>query len=188
MGKRVMTGFTAIIFVLSLLFFGASCAKKQVNVSESVKPPVQQDQGETEVVKEERKEEAVVEIVEEKEVPSALERQMAEFESTNIYFDFDKSNLKPEALEVLKKKAAFLRENPSFSVLIAGNCDNRGTEEYNLALGERRADSAKQYLIALGISPDRIRTVSYGELRPADPRNNEEAWALNRRDTFELFR
>ncbi|HDZ90172.1 MAG: peptidoglycan-associated lipoprotein Pal [Deltaproteobacteria bacterium] len=178
-----------MIFVCAVLFLVSSCAKKQVNISESAKPPVEEAKGETEVVKEEpREEETVVEIVEEKEIPPELVRQVEVFENTNIYFDFDKSNLKPEALEVLKAKAAFLREHPSYSVLIAGNCDNRGTEEYNLALGERRADAAKQYLIALGISGDRIRTVSYGELRPADPRNNEEAWALNRRDTFKLFR
>ena len=122
-----------------------------------------------------------------KEVPPELVRQVEVFEASNIYFDFDKSNLKSEAQETLKKKAEFLRNNPSFALLIAGNCDNRGTEEYNLALGERRADSAKQYLIALGISGDRIKTISYGELRPADPANNEVAWALNRRDTFKLF-
>jgi hypothetical protein len=71
-----------------------------------------------------------------------------------------------------------LRANPSYSVLIAGNCDDRGTEEYNLALGERRAMSAKKFLVALGISPDRLKTISYGELRPADPANNPVAWAL----------
>ncbi|MBL7204781.1 MAG: peptidoglycan-associated lipoprotein Pal [Desulfobacteraceae bacterium] len=171
-------------FVCSVLFFVTSCAKKQVSISEAVKPPVEEVQEEVVVVKEAPKEEIVVEI---KEVPPELVRQMEVFEDTNIYFDFDKSNLKPEAQEILKKKAAFLRYNPSFALLIAGNCDNRGTEEYNLALGERRADSAKQYLIALGISGDRIKTVSYGELRPADPANNEVAWALNRRDTFKLF-
>ena len=185
MGKKVMNGLVAMAFVCSVLFFVTSCAKKQVNISEAVKPPVEEVQEEVVVVKEAPKEEIVVEI---KEVPPELVRQIEGFENTNIYFDFDKSNLKLEAQEILKKKAAFLRYNPSFALLIGGNCDNRGTEEYNLALGERRADSAKQYLIALGISADRIKTVSYGELRPADPANNDVAWALNRRDTFKLFR
>ncbi len=183
MGKKVMTGLIAMVFVCSVLFFVTSCAKKQVNISEAVKPPVEEEV--VVVVKEAPKEEIVVQI---KEVSPELVRQMENFEDTNIYFDFDKSNLKPEAQETLKKKAEFLRNNPSFALLIAGNCDNRGTEEYNLALGERRADSAKQYLIALGISGDRIKTISYGELRPADPANNEVAWALNRRDTFKLFK
>lgn len=185
MGKKMMNGLVAMAFVCSVLFFVTSCAKKQVNISEAVKPPVEEVQEEVVVVKEAPKGETVVEII--KEVPPELVRQIEGFEDTNIYFDFDKSNLKPEAQEILKKKAAFLRYNPSFALHIAGNCDNRGTEEYNLALGERRADSAKQYLIALGISRDRIKTVSYGELRPADPANNDVAWALNRRDTFKLF-
>ncbi len=184
MGKKVMTGLVAMAFVCSVLFFVTSCAKKQVNISEAVKPTVEEVQEEVVVVKEAPKEVTVVDI---KEVPPELVRQIEGFEDTNIYFDFDKSNLKLEAQAILKKKAAFLRYNSSFAILIGGNCDNRGTEEYNLALGERRADSAKQYLIALGISGDRIKTVSYGELRPADPANNEVAWALNRRDTFKLF-
>ena len=185
MGKKVMTGLVAMAFICSVLFFVTSCAKKQVNIYEEVKPPVEEEV--VVVVKEAPKEETVVEIIEEKEVSRELVRQLEAFEDTNIYFDFDKSNLKPEAQEILKKKAAFLRYNPAFAILIAGNCDNRGTEEYNLALGERRSDSAKQYLIALGISGDRIKTISYGELKPADPANNEVAWALNRRDTFKLF-
>ena len=188
MGKKMVTGLIAMAFACSALFFVSSCAKKHINVSEEGNSPVQEVQNEVAVGKETPKEETVVEIVEEKAVSSELVRQIEAFEASNIYFDFDKSILKPEAQRILKKKASFLRHNPSFSILIAGNCDNRGTEEYNLALGERRADSAKQYLIALGISRDRIKTISYGELRPADPADNEVAWALNRRDTFEIFR
>ena len=184
MGKKVMTGLVAMAFVCSALFFVTSCAKKQVNISEAVKPPAEEVE-EVVVVKEAPKEETVVEIA--KALPPELVRKIEAFEASNIYFDFDKSNLKPESQETLKKKAEFLRNNSSFALLIAGDCDNRGTEEYNLALGERRADSARQYLVALGISGDRIKTISYGELRPADPANNEVAWALNRRDTFKLF-
>ncbi|MBW1779708.1 MAG: peptidoglycan-associated lipoprotein Pal [Deltaproteobacteria bacterium] len=181
-----MTGLVALAFVCSSLFFVTSCAKKQVGISEGVKPPAKEEvKEEVVVVKEEPKEEVV--MIEKEKLPPELSKAVAEFENENIYFDFDKSNLKPEAQKILKKKAAFLRYNPSFSVLIAGNCDNRGTEEYNLALGERRASSAKEYLMALGISGDRIKTISYGELRPADPANNEVAWALNRRDTFNLY-
>ena len=184
MGKKVMNGLIAMAFVCSVLFFVTSCAKKQVNISEAVKPSAEQVE-EVVVVKEAPKE-TVVEIV--KDVPPELARKIRAFEASNIYFDFDKSNLVPESQETLKKKAEFLRYNPSYAILIAGNCDNRGTEEYNLALGERRAESAKQYLVALGISSDRIKTISYGELKPADPANNEVAWAVNRRDTFKLFR
>jgi peptidoglycan-associated lipoprotein len=186
MEKRVMRGLIFMTFVGALLFFVTSCAKKQIDVSEGIQPPAEQAKGEVVVVKEAPKE-VVVEIGGE-QLPPELAKAIAEFQNENIYFDFDKSDLKPEAQSVLNQKAAFLRNNPPYYVLIAGNCDNRGTEEYNLALGERRAASAKDYLMALGISGERIKTISYGELRPADPRNNEEAWALNRRDQFNLYK
>ena len=108
------------------------------------------------------------------------------FVNENIYFDFDKSNLKAENQEVLKRKAEWLRNNPGESVIIEGHCDERGTNEYNLALGDRRAQSAKNFLIDLGISESRLTTISYGEERPADPRHNENAWSKNRRDHFVL--
>ena len=108
------------------------------------------------------------------------------FINENIYFDFDRSNLKPETQEILKRKAEWLRNNPGESVIIEGHCDERGTNEYNLALGDRRAQSAKNFLIDLGISESRLTTISYGEERPADPRHNENAWSKNRRDHFVL--
>lgn len=108
------------------------------------------------------------------------------FMNEDIYFDFDKSDLKPETQEVLKSKAEWLRKNPGESVIIEGHCDERGTNEYNLALGDRRAQSAKNFLINLGIARSRLTTISYGEERPADPRQNETAWSKNRRDHFVL--
>ena len=123
-----------------------------------------------------------------KEQEIELVNDMAVFESENIYFDFDKSELSPEAQSILKKKAMFLQEYLSISLLIAGNCDQKGTIEYNLALGERRADAAKRFLMALGISADRLKTISYGKERLADPENNPVAWSLNRRDSFQLLR
>lgn len=110
------------------------------------------------------------------------------FEAEAVYFDFDKSDLKPAARATLEKKAGWLRTNSQYKLRIEGHCDERGTVEYNLALGERRAKSAQKYLTALGISADRISTISYGEERPADPGHNETAWAKNRRDDFKLSR
>jgi peptidoglycan-associated lipoprotein len=104
----------------------------------------------------------------------------------DVYFDFDQSMIRPDAQEVLRKKAEFLRENSMVSVVIEGHCDERGTAEYNLALGERRALAAKAFLMDLGISSSRLSTISYGEERPIDPRSNEEAWARNRRAHFVL--
>ena len=103
-----------------------------------------------------------------------------------IYFDFDKYNIKPEARETLKKVADWLnaKENSDYNLVIEGNCDERGTVEYNLALGERRAQSAMKYLANLGVAKDRMSTISYGKERPVDPGHNEEAWAKNRNDHF----
>jgi len=100
----------------------------------------------------------------------------------DIHFDFDKYNIRPEDAEILKENAALLKKYPKVKIQVEGHCDERGTTEYNLALGERRANSAKRYLVSLGISPDRISTISYGKERPLDPSHNEEAWAKNRRD------
>jgi len=101
-----------------------------------------------------------------------------------IHFDFDRYEIRPGDAEILKSNAAFLKKYPSIKIQIEGHCDERGTNEYNLALGERRANSTKNYLISLGIASDRITTISYGEERPLDPAHNEEAWAKNRRAQF----
>lgn len=102
----------------------------------------------------------------------------------DIHFDFDKYDIRPQDAEILKENAAILHKFPNVKFQIEGHCDERGTNEYNLALGERRANSTKSYLISLGISPNRISTISYGEERPLDPGHNEEAWAKNRRAHF----
>jgi peptidoglycan-associated lipoprotein len=106
------------------------------------------------------------------------------FESSllkDIHFDFDKYDIRPGDAEILKENAALLTKYPKIKIQIEGHCDERGTVEYNLALGERRANSAKKYLISLGIAADRISTISYGKERPLDPGHNEETWAKNRR-------
>ena len=97
-----------------------------------------------------------------------------------VFYDFDKSNLKPEAQRTLERQAAWLKRFPNVRVLVAGNCDERGTREYNLALGERRSNSAKSYLVSQGIAADRIRTISYGKERPTALGSNEAAWGQNR--------
>jgi peptidoglycan-associated lipoprotein len=99
----------------------------------------------------------------------------------DISFDFDQYTIRPQDLPILKENASILMKHPNVKIQIEGNCDERGTNEYNLALGERRANSTKKYLISLGISPDHITTISYGEEKPLDPGHNEEAWAKNRR-------
>ncbi|MFP4390103.1 MAG: peptidoglycan-associated lipoprotein Pal, partial [Desulfococcaceae bacterium] len=108
------------------------------------------------------------------------------FENERIYFGFDDATLTAEARRILRRKAEYLRRNPDLGLRIEGHCDERGTSEYNLALGDRRAESVKSFLVGLGISPNRLSTISYGEERPLDSASNEAAWALNRRAEFRL--
>lgn len=100
-----------------------------------------------------------------------------------IFFNFDSSVLSPEGRETLVKNAELLK-SAGFKVRIEGNCDERGSDEYNLALGERRAQAAMQYLITMGVPAERLSMISYGEEKPADPGHDEAAWAKNRRDDF----
>src|SRR5262249_2084076 len=102
----------------------------------------------------------------------------------DLHFEFDRWELTAEARKTLEEMAAALKAYPSLRLLIEGHADERGTAEYNLALGARRAQSAKDYLVSLGIEPGRLDTISYGEERPLDPNHNEVAWALNRRAHF----
>ncbi len=158
--------FLALLLVIPGLMFTVSCQKKVVDAT-------------PEPVAEEKVEEKV-EVKEEVVVYKTPDMVMQE----DIYFEFDKSTLTPAAQDSLLRKAEWLRENPAATVTIEGHCDERGTNEYNLALGDRRAESAKAFLIDLGIDPSRLTTISYGEERPVDPRHMEEAWAKNRRDHF----
>ncbi len=98
-----------------------------------------------------------------------------------VFFDFDRSNIRPDQAPTLDRQAAWLQTHRQVRVIIEGHADERGTREYNLALGQRRADSARNYLIARGVDGARIRTISYGKDRPAVLGSNEEAWAQNRR-------
>ena len=98
-----------------------------------------------------------------------------------IYFELDSSDIRSEYVEVLRAHARYLASNPSARVTLEGHCDERGTREYNLALGARRANSVKDYLVSLGVSPSRITTISYGKERPAVLGSNEDAWSQNRR-------
>ena len=98
-----------------------------------------------------------------------------------VFFGYDSSDLDSDALELLQDQVAWLKQNSDVSVTIEGHCDERGTREYNLALGEKRAQSVKNYLIGLGINPDRVSTISYGKERPAVVGSNDGAWSQNRR-------
>ena len=104
-----------------------------------------------------------------------------------VYFAFDKFNVENQYKEMLKQKSDLMKQFPSIRVRIEGNCDDRGTQEYNLALGERRARGAYEYLVMLGVNPNQLEMISYGKENPAVQGNNEAAWAKNRRDDFRVI-
>jgi peptidoglycan-associated lipoprotein len=106
--------------------------------------------------------------------------------SDTVYFDYDKTTLRPEALPALQRIAEWMMQHPNVQIRIAGHADERGTREYNLALGDRRATAVRGYLVSLGIPAQRLETVSYGKERPVAVGSNEESWAKNRRAVAEI--
>ncbi len=188
MRKKMITGLIALAFVCSAFLIMASCAKKQVGVSGGVQPTTKAKAAEAKAVKK-ADDYAKREKARQAKLKALQHAQMvADFEAQKIFFDFDKSDLKPEAKATLKNKAAWLRDHAAYVVRIEGHCDERGTNEYNLALGERRAHAAKKFLMALGVEEHRMSGISYGEEKPADSGHNEAAWAKNRRDEFRLVK
>jgi len=109
------------------------------------------------------------------------------FAKDTVYFDFDRASVRASERVKVEEVATVLKGQPNNMVLIEGHCDERGTEEYNRALGERRALALREYLVNLGIQAERVHTISYGEDKPADLGNNESAWAKNRRGEFILL-
>jgi peptidoglycan-associated lipoprotein len=174
----------ALLLILPAMLLTVSCAKKAVQEEPAVSeeaPPVEQP----------------VEVTPEPQGPSdeelaaqqaamAQEQARQMFVSENIYFEFDSAALLPAAQQVLSTKADYLFANPDARVAVEGHCDERGTNAYNMALGQRRADAAKDFLVNLGIDAGRLSTISYGEEQPLDFGHNEEAWAKNRRAHFVL--
>jgi len=112
------------------------------------------------------------------------EAEEQEIEFGKIYFDYDKYNLSGKSISTLSENAELLMDNPNMEIIIQGHCDERGTDEYNLALGEKRAQAARDFLVNFGIAKSRISVISYGEERPVDPGHDEEAWKKNRRAEF----
>ncbi|OGP87755.1 MAG: peptidoglycan-associated lipoprotein [Deltaproteobacteria bacterium RBG_16_47_11] len=196
----IKKSFSLFIIILCLGLFLAGCPKKTVVVSRDQRS-VQRSEEAARLEREREAKEAkgreLARLREEelkKPTGGELERSLVTkkepgiegevFESKmlkDIHFDFDKYDVRRVDEEILKENAAWLKNNPKMKIQIEGHCDERGTVEYNLALGERRASNTKKYLVFLGIPPDRISTISYGEERPLDKGHHEEAWDKNRR-------
>ncbi|MCB2147412.1 MAG: peptidoglycan-associated lipoprotein Pal [Deltaproteobacteria bacterium] len=189
----------AMLFVIPAMLFSVSCAKKAVMTEPSTTDTSAADEAARKAELEKKQamerqkqleEERLAAERAEKLKAEAMQRDMMmsknRFLNENIHFAFDSATLDNQAQELLKQKAMWLRDFPDAKVVIEGHCDERGTNAYNLALGERRAESAKAFLVNLGISGARLTTISYGEEKPLDLGHNEEAWAKNRRDAFVL--
>jgi len=208
MSKKGWIWFIMMIAICGLLMNHTACSKRQVVSDIDITGPDAAERARLEAEKRAREEARRLREAEEqrrlrqsdalrardqasrrneemrmREEMSARER----FQNADIYFEYNESTLRWDSQEELKLKAEWLRNHPEYTTLIEGHCDERGSEEYNLALGERRAETVKSYLIDLGVSEMRMRTVSYGEEQPLDKTNNEEAWAKNRRAHFVII-
>ena len=165
--------FLMLIAVMAIAIMGISCGgPKEVpaEVPVDTSPPV---------------EETPAEPVPEPTPPPKPKLQESQFQT--VYFDFDKYNLRDDAKAALDANYDLLKQFPDVMIKIEGHCDERGTVEYNLSLGEKRAKSAQDYLVGLGINAGRISFISYGKERPVDPGHNEDAWAKNRRAEFRII-
>ena len=163
-----MNTFKRLTLVLALVVAmgaGFGCAKKQTATDTA--PVVATDDGSA--------------------AAAAIERAAQTITDGVVYFDFDKSDIKAESRDMLRQKAELMKAYPSIRVRIEGNCDARGTQEYNLALGERRARAAYEYLVMLGVNPDQMEMISYGKERPAVEGTGPSVWAQNRRDDFRVI-
>jgi peptidoglycan-associated lipoprotein len=181
----------AMVLVIPGLLFTVSCAKKTIRSETSLTQQAEDEAAAKAAASEKAEQDELVrqQAIEELRLQEEAERKAAGrnlFLNEDIFFEFDSSVLLAEAQVILKKKSEWLTDNSDITATIEGHCDERGTNEYNLALGERRAESAKTFLMDLGIAGSRLSCISYGEERPVDPGHNEEAWAKNRRGRFTI--
>jgi peptidoglycan-associated lipoprotein len=192
MNRKLVFRVLMAVFVAGL-FLTASCAKKTVvSDASTIEDQTKTASEEATEAEAEAARKAEQERIRQQELQEEAARKEAEvqararFLNHHIHFAFDSAELTDTAKALLREKADWLKANPEKRIVIEGHCDERGTTEYNLALGERRAVAAKQYLEDLGISASRMTTVSYGEERPLDPAQNEAAYSMNRRAQFVL--
>jgi peptidoglycan-associated lipoprotein len=190
--RKLTVGFFMVLCCAGLLASG--CAKKEmVQKDETIPPAAVVKPPETIPVTPPPVKEEVVQQQTIKEAPAAVKAETSQAGDKaaslqkaleRIYFDFDSFVLTAPSRDVLNKNAGLLAQNNPFKVQIEGHCDERGSDEYNLALGENRAKAAMSYLVTLGISPERLSIISYGKEKALDPGHDEAAWAKNRRAEF----
>jgi peptidoglycan-associated lipoprotein len=182
MNKEVWLSISFVV-ILSVMFFTVSCAKKVVQnepepmTQSEVSKASEKSAMEAEQAKRSQEDRLRAEA-------AAREATQKAFVNEIIHFSFDSALLSDQAQQILNHKADYLRTNSGVTVTVEGHCDERGTDAYNIALGERRAESVKNFLVDLGISTNRLNTVSYGEERPIAMGQDEASWAKNRRAQF----
>ncbi|NLD37976.1 MAG: peptidoglycan-associated lipoprotein Pal [Desulfatiglans sp.] len=186
--RKSMTGVLLIGFVSTLLLFTSACQQKKIiptPVAVEEPPKVDDSAEQARIAAEQAEKDRLAAEA------ARLEREKAAakaaMESEKIYFDYDRADIKPEYQAVLSKKVGWLKDNSSYKLKIEGHCDERGSTEYNMALGARRAEATAKYISAAGVSSDRLTTVSYGEEKPVATGSNEAAWSQNRRAEFVLI-
>lgn len=175
MNKKMYVLLTTVFLAFALIFSLSACKHKKpapiTTGMETAPSPTQTGEGQPEL-----------------DIENLLFEPGSQYGLETVYFDFDSAALRPDAIATLQKNAEkikmALQKNPNIIIQLAGHCDERGTQEYNLALGERRALAVRDYLIKLGVPSQNLITISYGEEFPADPGHNEAAWAKNRRVEF----
>lgn len=183
MRKNVWLALLLVLIVPAMLVM-VSCAKQEVAQEEEVMPEPEVTETEPEVDMDAVRE-AEAARAEQERLRAQTEAMAREaFVDENIYYAFDSAALDQDSQIILSSKGSYLKANPDVTVTIEGHCDERGTDAYNMALGQRRAEAAMNYLIDMGIEAGRLSVISYGEERPADPGHNEAAWSLNRRAHF----
>ncbi len=190
--KKTGFGILAVLLIISVSFL-FSCSKKEIKGEGIVsKPPAGEETEKEKKQVTSKEQEPSDKGLKERTLSEEEARRMREaaekarFESEDIYFEFDQYILSDTAKQNLNKKAQWLKAYPAAKALIEGHCDERGSAEYNLALGQKRADAAMQYVVSLGINANRLSTISYGKERPIDPGHTEAAWVKNRRAHFVL--
>lgn len=170
-----MKNFLAIglVCLISMSLGISACAKKQTVAPEPEQLAVEQTEQASQITVED------IKFTEEPSIRDANVETKTALET--VYFNLDSSSVDDAGMNILKDNEEYLKANPNINIVVEGHCDERGTTEYNLALGQRRALKIKEYYVQLGIAPNRIATISYGEEMPAVKMNNESAWAKNRR-------
>ncbi len=174
----------SFLLILSIAIFFYSCKKKKV---ETIPKPKKQEPKIEKI--QEQVPKLKVEKLSEEEIfnKKSIEELNKEGVLKRVFFDFDKANIRDDMLPVVEEDANWLKKHPTVKILIEGHCDERGTVEYNLALGEKRAKAVKEYLISSGVSPKNITIISYGKSKPLDPGHNEAAWSKNRRAELKII-